>query len=406
MLLLVMLLLLLLRLGAVAGGDTRGAVVNPLAGLPALPKVHHSYGMCRPGPPGVMPWLDCALPVDSSSALQVDFARITHAWALDVAFNAGGRPAHTPGGEPIWDDEVVAATENKTEVLEAVRLCAKANASLSINYSPYAYWWGSSALYCPTPHFCDPTVTGIGEELELRFFRTRLTHITEWMAEANSALGSAVGIGAVLLDMEQFLIDWTNTTQMAALARKVDLIYNASREFCDARAGCTVEQYNRGTINQEKSLAKPAEGIPADDAWTTWPGYPGCLGLGDTFATSLYTVPEYEATRESYRRTVAYAHSCNISHVTPWLWLGGGERRVVNTDHDATTSGDTLWDYDLAYSWMIGKELADAFYSQHPARFAPWGAARVVALCECSNRPFSLVKRRLSGLTDAGGYCA
>ena len=49
---------------------------NPLAGLPALPKVHHSYGMCRPGPPGVMPWLDCALPVDSTSALQVDFARI------------------------------------------------------------------------------------------------------------------------------------------------------------------------------------------------------------------------------------------------------------------------------------------------------------------------------------------
>jgi hypothetical protein len=46
----------------------------------------------------------------------------------------------------------------------------------------------------------------------------------------------------------------------------------------------------------------------ADDAWTTWPGYPGCLGLGDTFATSLYTVPEYEATRETYRRTVAYAY--------------------------------------------------------------------------------------------------
>lgn len=84
---------------------------NPLAGLPALPKVHHSYGMCRPGPTGVMPWLDCALPVDSTSALQVDFARITHAWAVDVAFNAGGHPAHTPAGEPIWDDAVVGETK-------------------------------------------------------------------------------------------------------------------------------------------------------------------------------------------------------------------------------------------------------------------------------------------------------
>ena len=103
-------------------------------------------------------------------------------------------------------------------------------------------------------------------------------------------------------------------------------------------------------------------------------------GLGDTFATSLYTVAEYEATRESYRRTVAYAKTCNISYVTPWIALGGGERRVVDLNHDATTAFDTLWDYDVAYSWMIGKEIADPFYSKHPARFAPWGAARAVAL--------------------------
>ena len=141
-----------------------------------------------------------------------------------------------------------------------------------------------------------------------------------------------------------------------------------------------MEQYNRGTINQEKTLAKPAEGIPADDAWTPWPGYPSCRGLGDSFATSLYTIPEYEATRESYRRTVANAEACNISFVTPWLWLGGGERRAVNERHDADTRGDMLWDYDEAYSWMLGKEIADPFYSQHPARFAPWQSARVVAL--------------------------
>ena len=29
---------------------------------------------------------------------------------------------------------------------------------------------------------------------------------------------------------------------------------------------------------------------------------------------------------------------------------------------------------------MLGRELADPWYGQHPERFAPWGAARVVAL--------------------------
>ena len=268
---------------------------NPLAGLPALPKIHHSYTMCRPGPPGVMPWKDCAFPVDSNSALQLDFARITHAWALAVAFNAGGYPAHTAAGVPIWNNSIFAATQNKTEVVEATRLCAKVNASITINYSPWATWWGSSKLYCPTgPNDCDPTIRGTGEELELRFFRQRMANIVTWIAETNAELGSSVHIGAVALDCEQFLINWANETQLRALERKDDLIYNVSREFCDPALGCTVEQYNRGTIGQEKTLAKPAEGIPADDAWTPWPGYPACLGLGDTFATSLYTVPECE----------------------------------------------------------------------------------------------------------------
>jgi hypothetical protein len=330
-----------------------------------------------------MPWAGCGIPVDSGSALQLDFARVTHAWAIDVALSGGRgvRVEHNSAGEPIWDDAVLAASENKTEVVEAVRLCARANASLSINYSPWAYWWGSSPLYCPDlPTNCDPTIGGVGEALELRFFRTRLAHIEAWVAETNARLGSAVRIGAVLLDSEKFFISWNNATQVAALTRKDDLIYNVSREFCDAATGCTIEQYNRGTINQEKTLAKPVEGIPADDAWTVWPGYPNCSGLGDTFATSLYTIPEYEGMREHFRRTTANARTCNISFVTPWVWLGGGERRVVNGRHDGDTASDFLWDYDLAYSWMLGKELHDPFYAQHPGRFGPWGAARVVAL--------------------------
>ena len=90
------------------------------------------------------------------------------------------------------------------------------------------------------------------------------------------------------------------------------------------------------------------------------------------------SIPEYETTRGSFRRTVANAEACNISWVTPWMWLGGGGRRLIDATHDASIHYDTMWDYDLAYSWMIGKEANDPFYAKHPARFAPWDRARRV----------------------------
>lgn len=185
----------------------------------------------------------------------------------------------------------------------------------------------------------DPTVTS-GEAQELRYFRGRLASISDIIVATNAQLGSSVSIGAVLIDSESYYINWSNETQMQALQRKDDLVFNTSREFCDPALGCTVEQYNRGTIAPIFTLAKPAEGIPPDDAWTTWPGYPKCLGRGDTFATSLYSVPEYETTREGFRRTVANAATCNVSWVTPWIWLGGGGRRLIDATHDASISYD------------------------------------------------------------------
>jgi hypothetical protein len=81
------------------------------------------------------------------------------------------------------------------------------------------------------------------------------------------------------------IVNWANETQMKALERKHDLMYNISRDFCEPALGCTIEQYNRGTVFSTFTLAKPTEpdGCPANDAWAQWPGYPKCLGLGDTF---------------------------------------------------------------------------------------------------------------------------
>ena len=126
------------------------------------------------------------------------------------------------------------------------------------------------------------------------------------------------------------------------LHASADLMFNISREFCDPNLGCTIEQYNRGTVTSTFTLAKPAEGMPANDAWSQWPGYPKCLGLGDTFGTSLYSVAEYENTRMSYRYTVQNAQTCNISWVTPWVWLGGGGRRLVDVSHDGSIHYDYM----------------------------------------------------------------
>ena len=298
---------------------------NPLSGLPALPKVHNSYGTCQKSNIPA-PNVACPIYADSSNPLQVDFARITHAWAIEIALGGGccpGGMARDDDGNTLWDPTVLEKSLNKTEVVEATKILAKAgNASLTVNFSPWAYFWGGQVgvnanrsgpanpavrnSECPPgwpAGSCDPSVRGIDEVLELRFFRTQLQTISRLVNATNAELGSNVRIGGILLDSEHFLINFANATQVEALRRKDNLIYNVSREFCDPAFACTIEQYNRGTIAREATDAKPDEGIPPDDAWTPWPGtsytaYPlakkSTWGAPtyDTFGTSLYMIPE------------------------------------------------------------------------------------------------------------------
>jgi hypothetical protein len=57
---------------------------NPLKNLPALPTVHHSYGNCQVGS-APAPNVPCPFPVDSTNEMQLDYARITHAWSVEIA---------------------------------------------------------------------------------------------------------------------------------------------------------------------------------------------------------------------------------------------------------------------------------------------------------------------------------
>ena len=70
--------------------------------------------------------------------------------------------------------------------------------------------------------------------------------------------------------------------------------------------------------------------------------------------------------------------------MTPWIALASGYRRQLNTPFEWTFD----WDYDLIYSWLIGREVNHPWFGKPEARerFAPWGAAKVVVLYP---RPFS-----------------
>lgn len=177
---------------------------NPLAGLPALPTPHHSYGMCSHW--AGFPSSECGFPADSNNPLQVDFARITHSWAVDIG------PIyldHNASGVSIWNQSKVNASQNRSEIVEAVRLCAKANASISINYSPWGDWWNT---YLPrrwnNRRSIDTCPDNVGEEQELRYYRFRFASISKWIMEINAELGTSVSVGAVLLDSETYRSKW------------------------------------------------------------------------------------------------------------------------------------------------------------------------------------------------------
>ena len=124
--------------------DQRG---NPLAGLPALPKAHYSW----PFPAG---WPT----LDASDPLLLDYARITHSLPVNLAHNA-------------------LKSFTKPIVQELVAACAKVNASLALNWSPYI-------TFCQ-PECRDPRYNGPKAAMEIEFFKSQLTNLTSWFAAAH-----------------------------------------------------------------------------------------------------------------------------------------------------------------------------------------------------------------------------
>ena len=76
----------------------------------------------------------------------------------------------------------------------------------------------------------------------------------------------------------------------------------------------------------------------------------------------------------------------------PWVWLGGGSRRVVASY--AGRYNDEKWNYELIKSWMLGLEINQDYYGRYPARFSQWGAAKRVAFCALLPLTFATASAR------------
>lgn len=316
--------------GSVAGQSTpvsleelrsRTEILEALKSLKPLPKVHYSW----PLPNDILE--------GAADPLLQEYVRLTHAVSIS--------------GE--W--------ATLKHVSTAVRVCKAVNlqssgrpASIAINYSP---WHREFDKELPA------TDVGPTYHAELARFRMRLETIRQWLSDANREYETSINVSALLLDTERFVARRDDKTWNQAITAKYDAIYEIALDvFPQAR----VEWYGRGI--QESANAEGWSPFP----WNTFENKTAA------FSCSLYRLPEISVMRETFRRTLDLARQYHGAEVTPWVALASGYRRQI----EKFQVWDDNWDYDLVYSWMLGAELNDPWYSQNPERFASWSAAKVV----------------------------
>src|SRR5262249_32317309 len=203
------------------------------------------------------------------------------------------------------------------------------------------------------------TDTGPTAEEEISLFRQRLRTIRDDLEAANRKYKSIVSVSAILLDCERFVTSLTEEPLNEAITRKENQVYEVAKSiFPEAR----VEWYGRGGMH-----------VSSDASGWTQNRYFTLAEKGDSFACSLYQLPDDSKMRETYRRTVELARTRGVAEVTPWIALGTGwERRGWKNVWEWN------WDYDLKYSWQLGVDINNR--SQAGDTTAPWDAAKVVVL--------------------------
>ncbi len=252
----------------------------------------------------------------------------------------------------------------KQQVDNCVYTCARINKTgpaiktlLGINFSP---WHSRFDKKLP------PTDRGPTYGEEIRYFEERSRLVKQWAEQSNKKYSSDVKIGAITLDSERFSEIKGNERWNEGIREALDAIHIKARSIFP---GARIEWYGRG-----------ATMALSGDGWRKTPYWTG-KEIKAPLSCSLYTVPEIERTRETFRRTCKLADERGISDVTPWVALSSGYRRGLKKSQYF----DMDWSYDVIYSYMIGAELNIKWYGDRPERYAPYNRAKVIVFYP---RPF------------------
>ncbi len=288
--------------------------------LKPLAKVHYSW----------------PLPFKSiSDGVLFEYVRLTHAVSLS--------------GEYSQQDQVNRAVEVCHRV-NATR--PKVRASIGVNYSVWHRRFGKDL---------PPTDTGPTHQAELDYLRTRMKAMRDGVAAANQKHKSDIRVTAILFDSERFHVKPDDAKWNAAITQKYNAAYDIVREFFPK---ARIEWYARGAIQPGASAT----------GWSQ-ASYFALDEKGQAFGCSLYQVPEIGYTRDIFRRTAQNAAKHGSDEVTPWIALASGYRRQTDKYHEFSLN----WEYDLIYSWQLGRELNNSWFGvpERAERFAPWNKAKI-----------------------------
>ena len=330
--------------------------VNPLKGLPQLPKVHFSWSL--PAPYQVPYWDNLSV----ADALLVDYARVTG--SLSIQINSGD-----------WE-------QNATTVL--VQACAAATrmssppreVTIGVNYSPWQHIYESKS---------DPRDESKEAAERTRLF-TNAPRFLKYVAEANRQLGSDVKVGLVMLDSETFSWNATSPTSWVdALTRKHELAYNWTQElFPGVRVmyfgfGMSYFRPSRGPADNTAcfSLAQPPRrGFCTSTAFS----YTERFAADMPFAVSLYEPGEPQLERDQFNTTVSAAWARGVNSVVPYIALGCGwvspgfvfDNTGTMTHHGSFAK---FLEYDDQYSAQLGRQVNRPEYAS--SDFGEWQAAEM-----------------------------
>ncbi len=243
------------------------------------------------------------------------------------------------------------------QVERCVYTCARVNktnpkikTSLSVNFIPWHVRFGKDL---------PPTDRGPTYWEEINLFEKRAIKIKLWVEQSNKKYKSAVKITAVTLDSERFHTIPNNKEWNEAIRQSLDAIHiKAQAIFTGAR----IEWFCRGVHSNASSTGWSKSGY--------WTGEE----IKAPMSCNFYNVPEIEITRETFRRTCKLADKLGITDVTPWVALASGWRRDPKTYN--YWSND--WDYDIIYSYLLGRDLNHKYFGDRPERFAPYNRAKVI----------------------------